>query len=188
MTAAHYAGLSRIPLAIVAAYLILEVPDGGRQLAAGVVLLAGITDLLDGRLARWQGTVSRFGAILDLTTDKIFTLPVLFLTVREERALLWLAIGILIRDLLVMGIRVFAAAERVDVPSSRTGKLKSLALYLSIAFLLLDLPGGAALLALAVVGALTSGVEYARSAWPVLGPQLRHRPDRETRSADRSLD
>jgi CDP-diacylglycerol--glycerol-3-phosphate 3-phosphatidyltransferase len=178
VTAAHYAGLSRIPLALAAAYSILEVPDGGRELAAGIVLIAGITDLLDGLLARRQGTVSVFGGILDLTTDKVFTLPVLFLTVRADSGLLWLAIVIMIRDLLVMGLRVFAAIERVEVSSSRTGKLKSLALYLSLGFLLLDLPGGSALLALAAVGAVVSALAYGRSSWPVLGPQLRQRAER----------
>lgn len=172
MTAAHLAGLSRIPLALIAAFLILEVPEGGRRIAALVVLAAGISDYLDGALARRQGTVSRFGEVLDYTTDKLFILPVLFLAVRHDRAGLWMAVLISVRELLVMGVRLHATAERVTVPSSALAKIKSILAYFALGFLLLGLTGGLALLAAATVAALLSGVLYVRSAWPVLAPAL----------------
>lgn len=172
MTAAHYAGLSRIPLAVLAAFFILEVPSVGRTVAALIVLVAGATDFLDGALARRQGTVSRFGAILDFTTDKIFLLPTLFLAVGPDATGLWLATVIAIRELLVMGARTHAAAEGAELPVSRLGKLKSLLLYFALGALLLGLRAGMPLLAAAAITAVLSGYDYVRRTWPLLAPPL----------------
>jgi CDP-diacylglycerol---glycerol-3-phosphate 3-phosphatidyltransferase len=174
MTAAHYAGLSRIPLALIAAYFILEVPAGGRFIAAWVVLLAGITDMLDGVFARRQRTVSPFGAVLDFTTDKIFVLPTLFLAVGGSAAGLWMSVLITIRELLVMGVRIFAAGAGATLAVDRLGKLKSLLLYTAVGVVLLDLTGAGVLLGLATAATLLSGGSYLVRAWPLIkGPLLR---------------
>jgi CDP-diacylglycerol--glycerol-3-phosphate 3-phosphatidyltransferase len=172
MTAAHYAGLSRIPLAFAAAFLILEVPAGGRVIAAVVVVLAGVTDILDGALARRQRTVSSFGAVLDFTADKVFMLPTLFLAVSHDATGLWLATVIAVRDLLVMGVRTHAAAEGAVIAVSRLGKFKSLLLYVALGAVLLGLPAATALLSLATIAAVVSGGDYIRRAWPLLAPPL----------------
>jgi CDP-diacylglycerol---glycerol-3-phosphate 3-phosphatidyltransferase len=176
MTAAHYAGLSRIPLTLIAAYFILEVPTGGRFIAAWVVLLAGITDLLDGVFARRQRTVSAFGAVLDFTTDKIFVLPTLFLAVGSSGAGLWMAVLITIREVLIMGVRTFAAGAGATLAVDRLGKLKSLLLYPAVGVMLLDLPGAGVLLGFATAATLLSGATYLVRAWPLIeGPLLRPR-------------
>jgi CDP-diacylglycerol---glycerol-3-phosphate 3-phosphatidyltransferase len=174
MTAAHYAGLSRIPLALIAAYFILEVPTGGRFIAAWIVLLAGITDILDGVFARRQRTVSPFGAVLDFTTDKIFVLPTLFLAVGGSGAGLWMAVLITIRELLVMGVRIFAAGAGTTLAVDRIGKLKSLLLYPAVGVVLLDVTGAGVLLGFATTATLLSGGAYLVRAWPLIkGPLLR---------------
>ena len=147
MTAAHYAGLSRIPLTLVGAFFVLQESDSGRLIAVAIVVLAIITDIADGRLARKFGTVSTFGAILDLTTDKVFVIPMLFLMARDDIALLWMAVLIAMRDLLIMGVRVYAAAEAMVIPARRLGKLKSLLLYPALIFIVVPLPGATWVLA-----------------------------------------
>lgn len=172
MTAAHYAGLSRIPLAIAAVFFALQESDSGARVAAAIVVIAGITDIADGRLARRFNTVSTFGAILDLTTDKVFVVPMLFVVARHDVALLWMAVIIAMRDLLIMGVRVHAAAEALVIPARQLGKLKSLVLYPALVFVILDLPGATWILALGTVMALVSGIDYLRAASPMLSQGL----------------
>lgn len=184
MTAANYAGLSRIPLTLVGAYLLLHVPVHGRIAAVGVVVLAVITDILDGALARKFGTVSTFGAMLDLTTDKVFVIPMLFLATRHDVALLWMAVLIAMRDFLVMGVRVYAAAEAVVIPAKRLGKLKTTLLYPALILVLLEVSGARVLLALAALMAVVSGIDYMRRAWPLLSQGL---SPRQNQNSDASL-
>jgi len=172
MTAAHYAGLSRIPLTIAGAFFVLQGSGSGRQVAAAIVVLAGITDIADGRLARKFNTVSTFGAILDLTTDKVFVIPMLFLVARDDITLLWMAVLIAMRDLVIMGVRVYAAAEAMVIPARRLGKLKSLVLYPALGLIVLDLPGATWVLALGTFMAIASGIDYLHGAWPLLSRAL----------------
>ena len=172
MTAAHYAGLSRIPLTIAGTFFVLQGGARGRSIAAAIVVLAIISDIADGRLARRFGTVSTFGAILDLTTDKVFVIPMLFVAARADIGLLWMVVLITMRDLLIMGVRVYAAAESVVIPARRLGKLKSLLAYPALLLIVLELPQATWVLALATVMALVSGADYVRDAWPLLSRGL----------------
>ena len=172
MTPAHYAGLSRIPLAVLACAFALQPTQYGKTIAAGIVVVAAITDLLDGALARRLGTVSDFGAIMDLTTDKVFVIPMLFLAAQGSPLLLSMCALVTMRELLVMGVRVHAAAHGVVIPALRFGKLKSLALYPALLLLLLGVPGAGSVLALGTLLAVLSGIEYVQLAWPLLAPDL----------------
>ena len=168
MTAAHLAGLARIPLAIVGVAAALQLPQGGRTLAAVTVVLAAFSDFLDGFLARKLGTVSEFGGVMDQTTDKVFVIPVLFIAARHDEILLWMAALIAMRDLLVMGVRVYAAAERATIASTRLGKWKTILLYPALLLVVLDAPGAAWALAIATAATVVSGFTYILRAWPLL--------------------
>jgi len=84
---------------------LLAQPGATAHLAAlGVFLLAGLTDVLDGRVARALGEVSRLGAVLDLIADRLLTLAVVGgLIARGELPGAWLAAGVALvaRDLVV---------------------------------------------------------------------------------------
>ena len=172
MTAAHYAGLSRVGLTIAGAYALLQLPEHGRAVAAAIVGLAIVTDILDGLLARRHGTVSSFGAILDLTADKVFFVPMLFLATMHEERLLWCSVIIAMRDFLLMGVRMHAAASGLVIPAERAGKIKSTVLYPALVCVLLNVPGASLLLGLAALLAVWSAAVYIRMAWPVLDEGL----------------
>lgn len=168
MTAAHLAGLARIPLAVVATFALLEMPEWGRPLAAVMVAIAAFSDFLDGFLARRLGTESQFGAVMDQTTDKVFVIPVLFIAARHDDVLLWMAVVIAMRDLLIMGVRVYTAAEGAVVPSSRLGKWKTILMYPALLLVVLADPIAPWGLGVATVATAVSGVTYMVRAWPFL--------------------
>jgi cardiolipin synthase len=111
-------------------------------LSTTLFLIAGITDWLDGYLARiWQAQ-SNLGRFLDPIADKLLVATALILLVDQGRADVLPAIAILCREILVSGLREFLAEIRISVPVSKLAKIKTTAQMLSIGFLLLG-PGGA---------------------------------------------
>lgn len=158
------------------------------SVALGLGLLAALTDLVDGRLARKHDARSAFGEFADPLADKLFVLSALITLAAVEYAPgqpvvpFWLTLVILWRELLVTGLRAYAAHRNRSVPASRLGKAKTLlqmiAVLLVTALLALrahlaergllwdaEVDGWCrvaylALLGLAVLQSLVSGVDY----------------------------
>lgn len=102
---------------------------------------AALTDFLDGYLARSWDQVTRFGRFLDPVADKIMVAAVLFMMVALDWISGWLvlaALVILIREILVSGLREFLAEINIGVPVSRLAKWKTALQMIAIALLLLE--------------------------------------------------
>jgi CDP-diacylglycerol--glycerol-3-phosphate 3-phosphatidyltransferase len=157
---------------------------GMRDLAALVFVLASITDLLDGAIARRRGQVTTFGKIADPIADKALTgVALISLSVMGDLAW-WITIVILIRELGVTGLRVWVIRHGV-IPASRGGKAKTLAQTLAITMYLIDLPAiswwiplSQVAMGIAVALTLVTGLDYVRHAL-----RLRRQP-RGSESAD----
>ena len=90
--------------------------------------LAGITDYLDGILARASGTVSKLGVFLDPVADKIMVAAVIVMLIHNDNILGWHvipALVIILREITVSGLREFLATARVSLPVSRLAKWKT---------------------------------------------------------------
>ncbi|HWT13165.1 MAG TPA: CDP-diacylglycerol--glycerol-3-phosphate 3-phosphatidyltransferase [Allosphingosinicella sp.] len=109
--------------------------------------LVGITDYFDGYVARAQGTVSRLGIFLDPIADKIMVAAVIVMLVArppqgEEAPLIanWdliPALVILLREIIVSGLREFLAGLRISVPVSQLAKWKTTLQLVSLGALIL---------------------------------------------------
>jgi cardiolipin synthase len=110
-------------------------------LACALFTAAALTDFLDGYLARSWDQVTRFGRFLDPVADKIMVATVLFMMVALDWISGWLvlaALVILIREILVSGLREFLAEINVGMPVSRLAKWKTALQMIAIALLLLE--------------------------------------------------
>ncbi|CAN1539596.1 PgsA Phosphatidylglycerophosphate synthase [Rhabdaerophilaceae bacterium] len=119
-----------------------------RWVALGVYAIAGITDYLDGYLARLYEEQSSLGRMLDPIADKLLVAACLLMLVSDGTIRswsLWAAIVILSREILVSGLREFLAEVKVSVPVSRLAKWKTTAQIVSVGFLIAG-PAGDALL------------------------------------------
>lgn len=137
-------------------------------LAALIFSIAGITDLLDGYIARQQRSETTIGRLLDPMADKLLILSALIMLIALGRVAAWMVVLIAAREVAVTGLRGIASAEGLVIPASRGGKaktmLQSLALiglllhyeYLGINFHLL----GILILWVALVVTVWSGVDY----------------------------
>jgi len=103
-----------------------------------VAFLAGITDLLDGYLARKYHVESDFGRLMDPLADKIFILATFVMMLDYAMIPGWVLIVILTREFMVTGLRTLASSKGVIIAADRWGKMKTATQMFTLAF------GGAA--------------------------------------------
>src|ERR1035437_2135637 len=117
--------IAAIPLLVV----LVAVHDPRADLAACIVFgLAAITDYFDGRLARVRRQISDFGRMLDPIADKLLVGATLMLLVGHDRLSdlgLYPAIVIMLREILVSGLREYLAGIRIGLPVTRLAKWKT---------------------------------------------------------------
>jgi CDP-diacylglycerol--glycerol-3-phosphate 3-phosphatidyltransferase/cardiolipin synthase len=141
-----YGRIAAIPAIVAILFWPLD-PDM-RWWALGLYVLAGVTDYLDGYLARAYAQQSSLGRMLDPIADKLLIAACLLMLVADGTIRswsLWAAIVILSREILVSGLREFLAEVKVSVPVSRLAKWKTAAQLVSVGFLIAG-PAGDALL------------------------------------------
>lgn len=127
-----------MPLAITLFRFFLIIPtlyaleEDKRTLAGFLVLLAGISDWLDGGLARRNNKVSNMGILLDPLVDKAFVLSVLsFFLYRQEITLLPFVL-LLLRELFVSFLRSLSVEKGYSMPASNIGKAKAFFEFLTL--------------------------------------------------------
>ncbi len=108
--------------------------------AAGLFFVAGLSDLLDGFVARRMKIVTVTGQFLDPLADKLLIASMLVMLVYLGRAPAWMAIIIMGRDAAVTGLRALAATQDLAVPSDRWGKAKTGLQMLAVFLLIIHYP------------------------------------------------
>src|SRR5918911_3173725 len=149
-----------VPVIVVA--LLDETPNGD-ALAAAVFALAAVTDGLDGYIARWRGSVTTFGKLMDPLADKLLVVAALVSLVSLDRLAAWVAMVIIARELAVTGLRSVAAEQGVVIAASWLGKLKTLLQVAAVFALIIWDPSPAwvdALVYVAVAATVISGTDY----------------------------
>jgi len=173
-----YARIAAVP-AVVACLYWQDILQGGewlRWLALTLFIAAGITDILDGYLARKWGELSSFGRMLDPIADKLLVASCLLMLAADGTIRgwsLWAAIVILCREILVSGLREYLAELRVSVPVTRLAKWKTTFQLVAVGFLLAGdagdaivpvvTPIGLSLLWLSALLTLYTGWDYFRA-------------------------
>lgn len=183
---ANLLGIARIaatPLVIA----LMFVGEPGYGLAAAIVFgLAAWTDYFDGLVARRRGEVSPLGVFMDLTADKVLVGGVLIAMVEVGLLPTWMVATIIVRELVIAGIRQAAAADNVVIAARPLGKAKTATTLAGMAILLLayDAMTGGPMeatglgdvleqvgfwtMVLATVLTVVSGWDYLRGAMPLL--------------------
>ncbi|MCX8076520.1 MAG: CDP-alcohol phosphatidyltransferase family protein [Aquificaceae bacterium] len=119
----------RFFLIIPTVYLLEE----GRDALAGLlVLIAGLSDWLDGELARRNNQISKLGILLDPLVDKAFVLSVLSFFLYEQKVELLPFLLLLIRELSVSFLRSLSVEKGYTMPASYLGKAKAFFEFLTL--------------------------------------------------------
>jgi CDP-diacylglycerol--glycerol-3-phosphate 3-phosphatidyltransferase len=115
--------LSRIVLLLLAATLYFTTDFDGAAILLAVI--AGVTDYLDGAVARATGQVTRLGEILDLFCDLFYESFVLLVAIQSDFFPPWVLLVYLFREFWVTSIRRYVEGQGKSIPSSLVGKLKT---------------------------------------------------------------
>jgi len=134
-----YARIAAVPVVVGCMYFqsILGYGLWLRWVALFVFIAAGLTDVLDGYVARSWGQQSVFGRMLDPIADKLLVSSCLLMLAADatiKGLALWAAIIILCREILVSGLREYLAELRVSVPVTALAKWKTFLQLLAVGF------------------------------------------------------
>ena len=151
---------------------VLVAADGGHSWAAGIIFgVAGITDQVDGWLARRWRVESRFGKLADPLADRLMIDAAVILLWLDGR-LPWAALAVILaRDALLVGGYKVVVPRGYDFSVSALGKVATWILYAAIGFVLVTRHGTAWPLWLFWIGlglAVGAGALYVAKAWKVV--------------------
>lgn len=128
-----FARVLAVPVSLALIYL----PPDRSMALFWIFLIASLTDLLDGYLARRWNAVSALGTFLDPVADKLLVaLMLIYLLTRFGTMLLLPVIVILLREIYISALREFLAAKQVALPVSNGGKLKTALQMIAVSMLL----------------------------------------------------
>jgi len=145
-------------------------------LAMFLFVIASLTDILDGWLARKYQLITNFGKLLDPLADKLLVMGAMVMLVEKNRLPGWMAVIIIARELAITSLRSIAGAEGVVIAASPLGRWKNIFQVFSLAAIILYYQIGwvnfyilgITVFLLAVILTIWSGVDYTYHFWPLI--------------------
>ena len=124
------ARIALIPVSLVLCYT-------GHRIAATVVfILASLSDLLDGYIARHYNQISNFGKFMDPLADKMLVLSAMCFLVEKGQMPGWVVAVVLFREFAVSGLRLVAAERQRVIAAAWSGKVKTTCTMVGLCFVL----------------------------------------------------
>lgn len=152
-------------------------PGYGNYIAVAIFIVASLTDMLDGKIARKYNLVTNFGKFMDPLADKLLVCSALICLVETGQLASWIVIVIIAREFIISGFRLVAADNGVVIAASYWGKFKTTFQMLMVIVLILDVPHpafavlGVALTWIALILTVVSLVDYIAKNKDVLKEQ-----------------
>jgi CDP-diacylglycerol---glycerol-3-phosphate 3-phosphatidyltransferase len=128
--------LSRLLLTIVFVVALNSSWRYGRTSALVIFLVAGVTDFVDGEIARRYAWVTNFGKLMDPLVDKIMIAAAFISLVPLKAIPAWVATTVVARDFLITGLRLMASAKGRVLPAEPLGKQKTSWQVITVIFFL----------------------------------------------------
>jgi CDP-diacylglycerol--glycerol-3-phosphate 3-phosphatidyltransferase len=129
--------LSRLALTVLFVLALNSSWEYARTSALVIFLIAGITDFIDGEVARRYGVITNFGKLMDPLVDKIMMAAAFISLVPLKAVPAWAATTVVARDFLITGLRLMASATGKVLPAERLGKQKTSWQVVTVIFFLL---------------------------------------------------
>ena len=129
--------LLRMAMTVVVMVMLFSPGWIAKALALGSFLVAGLTDWLDGYLARRWRQVTPLGALLDPIADKVLVLGTFLAFVQLGLVPAWMVLVIALREFFITGVRLFAASRGITLAAAREGKHKTVSQMVTIVVVLL---------------------------------------------------
>ena len=169
MTTANKLTIARVFLIPVFLVVMYGEFPGYRYVALAIYIVACLTDLLDGYIARHYNQISDFGKFMDPLADKCLVVAALAVFVAEGSLDAWILVAVLVREFAVSGMRLVAAERGRVIAAGWSGKIKTASTMVCICLILFGIPHVLNVICQIVILATTvySGVEYFVKNWDV---------------------
>lgn len=138
----------------------------GNYVAVAIFIVASLTDLLDGKIARKYNLVTNFGKFMDPLADKLLVCSAMICLIELGLLPAWIVILIIAREFIISGFRLIASDNGVVIAASYWGKFKTTFQMLMVIVLLLnfDIPAfkilGTVLIWIATILTIVSLIDY----------------------------
>lgn len=127
-----------IPFFVV--FLLVDITSADKWIALAIFIIASLTDLLDGKIARKYNLVTNFGKFMDPLADKLLVCSALICLVALEKIPAWMVIVIIAREFIISGFRLVASDNGVVIAASYWGKFKTTFQMVMICLMIADIP------------------------------------------------
>ena len=169
MTTANKLTIARVLIFPVFLVILYWGFPGSSYVALAVYIIACLTDLADGYIARHYNQVSDFGKFMDPLADKCLVMAALCWFVENGDMVGWVLAVVLLREFAVSGMRLVAVEKGRVIAAAWSGKVKTASTMVCICLMLFGIPHWLNLVCQAVILVTTvySGVEYFVKNWDV---------------------
>lgn len=111
----------------------------GNYIAVAIFIIASLTDMLDGKIARKYNLVTNFGKFMDPLADKLLVCSAMICLIETGKLAAWIVIVIIAREFIISGFRLVASDNGVVIAASYWGKFKTTFQMLMVIVLILDI-------------------------------------------------
>ena len=131
-------------------FVVMLLLNGGenqtyRYIAAAIFIVASLTDMLDGKIARKYNLVTNFGKFMDPLAHKLLVCSALICLVDLKQLPAWMVIVIISREFIISGFRLVASDNGIVIAASYWGKFKTTFQMISVILLIVRIPALAVL-------------------------------------------
>ena len=120
-------------------FMLVDITLYDKWIALGIFIIASLTDLLDGKIARKYNLVTNFGKFMDPLADKLLVCSALICLVALDRIPAWMVIVIIAREFIISGFRLIASDNGVVIAASYWGKFKTTFQMVMICLMIADI-------------------------------------------------
>lgn len=113
--------------------------EASKWIALGIFIIASLTDLLDGKIARKYNLVTTFGKFMDPLADKLLVSAAMIALIELKRIPAWVVIVIISREFIISGFRLIAAQKNVVIAAGYIGKFKTAFQMIMICLMIADI-------------------------------------------------
>lgn len=113
-------------------------PAYGNYIAVAIFIVASLTDMLDGKIARKYNLVTNFGKFMDPLADKLLVCSAMICLIELDRLAAWIVIVIIAREFIISGFRLVASDNGVVIAASYWGKFKTTFQMIAVCLLIAD--------------------------------------------------
>ena len=109
-------------------------------IAVAIFIVASLTDLLDGKIARKYNLVTNFGKFMDPLADKLLVCSAMICLIQTGQLAAWIVVIIIAREFIISGFRLVASDNGIVIAASWWGKSKTISQMIMIILLIADIP------------------------------------------------